>query len=231
MLKTKTLETLSEWHSQHQITHLPLWFWQIPWGWSQNMEKLDEIMEFVDCHEYGLPLPIPILVSDGRDGVEKCLMKCGDRYYIFIGITGDLHRVEEPAELAQVLRCLGRREWKGLKLTECYEVPEYGGTNQVPDEEVPSGWSNVVEQKLSDIEFFRRHGITLPSRLLFREASCDLPVLYLVDANIPSQFYLWDISSDEVCKIERPEALQDILDTLMESLDNLTLSRVEPRSY
>ena len=135
-LETKTLEPLSRWYSQHQITHLPLWFWQIPKGWSQDMQKLEDIKDLIDGFECGLPLPIPILVSDGRDGGTQYFMKCGNRYYIYFDAFDDLRRVEEPTELKQILRVLGDGQWKGLRLTDYDLLPEYGGPDKAADEEV-----------------------------------------------------------------------------------------------
>lgn len=225
--RTKPLQTLSSWNSQHQISHLPLWFWQVPRGWSQNLKKLKELKKMLDDGiEYGLQLPIPILVDD--HGTEY-FMKSGDRYYIYDEISGFLYRVEEPAELSQILRTLGGRVWDGLRLTECVILPEYGGPSKVPDEEVPPGWSNRIVTDGCEMEVFVRHDIYVPSLLLFREAGQGLPALYLVKGFNPSRYYIWDATCNKISNIEKPHALQDILDTLKGSVDELTLSQVEPK--
>ncbi|CAF9923682.1 hypothetical protein IMSHALPRED_005990 [Imshaugia aleurites] len=193
------------------------------------MEKLNNINEMFDAFEYGLTLPVPILVSDGRDGGEDYFMRCGDRYYIYLDIPSNLLRVEEPTDLSKVLRTLGDSQWRGLRLTECYRLPEYGGTETVADELVPPGWSNRVNQEVSANETFHHHNIYVPRLLLFREGAHGLPALYLVKGFNPPRFYLWDIDSNKICKIERPNVLQDILDTLEGYFDKLELSNVKPQ--
>ena len=224
-LKTKPLESLSHWYSQHQIPHLPLWFWQIPRGWSQDEKRLREMKDLIDGQMYGLPLPIPIIVSDGQDGGTEYLMKCGDRYYIFLEVPSILYKVEEPNELSKILRTLGDKRWEGLRLTECEILPEYGGPDKVPDNEVPHGWSNEINQGVCDDELFDRHGISLPSLLLYRDGGYSPSPAYLVEAC--DHFYIWDVDSNNISKILQPEALQDILEALKVSFENLTLSEVE----
>ena len=224
-LKTKPLESLSHWYSQHQITHLPLWFWQIPRGWSQDEKGLWEMKDLTDGQIYGLPLPIPIIVSDGQDGGTEYFMKCGDRYYIFLEIPSILYKVEEPTELSKILRTLGDKRWEGLRLSECEILPEYGGPDKVPDDEVPHGWSNQINQDVCDDEIFDRHGISLPSLLLYRDGGHSPSPAYLVEGG--DRFYIWDFISDKISRILQPETLQDILDALKVSFEKLTLTEVE----
>lgn len=225
-LRTKVLESLSHWNSQHQIAYLPLWFWQIPKGWSQNSKALKETKELLDDGlEYGIPLLVPILVSN--HGTEY-FMRCGDRHYLYCEISGDLHRIEEPTEFKEILPVLGSTYCQGLKLTQCDYLPEYGGPGIVPDEEVPPNWTKRVDQDACENDFFGRHDIRYPTPLLFREADRGLPALYLVCGS-PSRFYIWDVVSNDISKIEQPDTLQDILDVLKDSLGELTLSHVEPR--
>ena len=224
-LKTRTLESLSHWYSQHQITHLPLWFWQVPRGWSQDEKELREIKDLIDGQIYGLPHPIPIVVSDGQDGGTEYFLKCGDGYYIFLEVPSILYKVEEPTELSKILRTLGDKRWEGLRLTECEILPEYGGSDKVPDDEVPHGWSNQISQDVCDDEIFDRHGISLPSLLLYRDGGHSLSPAYLVEGC--DRFYIWDVISNNISEILQPETLQDILDALKVSSDKLTLSKVE----
>ncbi len=224
-LRTKVLESLSHWNSQHQIAYLPLWFWQIPKGWSQNSKALKETKELLDDGlEYGVPLPVPILV--GNQGMLH-FMRGGDRYYLYCEISGFLHRIVEPTELKEILPILGQKEWHGLKLTDCDYLPEYGGPDIVPDEEVPPGWSNEISQEVCDRHFFDHFGIMFPLPLMFRDGGNGLPSLYLVRSS--SLFYLWDSVSNDVSKIEQPDTLQDVLDVLKGSSGKLTLSKVEPK--
>lgn len=222
-LKTQPLETLSNWNSQHQITHLPLWFWQIPRGWSQNRKKLKEVKELLDFGiEYGTKLPIPILVDD--HGTEY-FVKCGDRYYLYNEIIGFLYRVEEPTELSEILRVLGTRDWEGISLSHCDCIPAYGGPLTVPNDEVPPGWSNQINRDVWN-EIFKRHNISFPRLLLFRDGGHGLPPFYLVEGG--GCLYLWDTVSSDLSRVLQPTALQDIVDSLKGSSDKLTLSKVEP---
>ena len=225
-LRTKNLESLSHWNSQHQIAYLPLWFWQIPKGWSQNSKGLKETKELLyDGLEYGIPLPVPILVDN--QGLVH-FMRCGDRYYLYCFISGDSHRIEEPTEFKEILRILASTYCEGLKLTQCDYLPEYGGPDIVPDEEVPPDWTKRVDQDACKNDFFGRYDIRYPSPLLFREADRGLPALYLV-RGCSSQFYIWDVVSSSISKIEQPDTLQDILDVLKGSPGEFTLSHVEPK--
>ena len=225
-LRTRPLESLSHWYSQHQITHPPICPEEIPSGWSQKMKNIREIKDLVDVHEYGLPLPILILAS-------KCeyLMKCGDRYYIYHDIWCNLNRVEEPTELSQILRTLGHENREGIRLTECDSLPEYGGPYYVSDEEVPPGWSNRVDQGLCRTEIFDSPGISVSSLLLSREDDRGTPALYLVEGYSPIRYLMWDTVSKKIFEIEQPKTLQDILDALKGSLNELKLSKFEPRCH
>ena len=190
------------------------------------MKDIREIKDLLDVHEYGLPLPVLILASK-----DEYLMKCVNRYYIYHDIWCDLNRVEEPTELSQILRTLGNRDWEGVKLTECDPLPEYGGPYYVADEEVPPGWSNRIDQGIYDKEFFDLHDISRPSLLLFHEADQSLPALYFIKGFNPSRFYIWNVNSGKISKIEEPRTLHDILDTLKGYFDELKLLFVERRFH
>ena len=224
-LRTRTLESLSHWYSQHQITHPPICPEEIPSGWSQKMKNIREIDDLLIVHECGLPLPVLVLRSK-----DEYLMKCGDRHYIYNDIWCTLNRVEEPTELSQILRTLGHETWEGIRLTECDSLPEYGGPYNLSDEDVPHGWSKPVDdQDGCEKELSDHHGISIPSLMLFHDADRDLPALYLVKGVNPIQFYIWDVYSNELSKIEQPKALQDILNMLGSSFHELILSHAEPR--
>ena len=216
-LRIRPLESLSHWYSQHQITHPPISSDEIPSGWSQSLNDIREIDDLLNVHEYGLPLPVLILASQ-----DEYLMRCGDRYYIYHDIWCNLNRVEEPTKLSQILRALGTRNWEGMKLAECDPLPEYGGPYNVADEEVPPGWSKRVDQGVYDKEFFDLHDISRPSLLLFHEADWSLPALYFIKGFNPSRFYIWNVAFGKISRIEQPETLQDILDTLKGCFDELT---------
>lgn len=90
-LQTKPLKPLPQHSLSTQPVYHSLWFWEVPEGWSQSLNELRYLQELVlGCYEYGLPLSIPILVSDGRSGSTEFLLKCGEEYYLFYEISSDL---------------------------------------------------------------------------------------------------------------------------------------------
>ena len=44
-LQTKSLDPLALYYNQHQVACLSLWFWQIPRGWTQDVQLLDDLRE------------------------------------------------------------------------------------------------------------------------------------------------------------------------------------------
>ena len=92
----------------------------------------------------------------------------------------------------------------------------------VPDEEVPPGWFIHVSQDVCEKECSCLPDVSVPSLLFFREGGHGRPALYLVEGSTSCWFYLWHA----VSKIERPNVLQDILDTLLKArVEQLTLVR------
>lgn len=83
-----------------------------------------------------------MLVRDGRDGGTEYLMKRRDRCYVCGDVVNDLHRLEEPTELKQILHVMGDGQLKGLRPTEYHLPPEYGGLDNEADEGVPSDYSD-----------------------------------------------------------------------------------------
>ena len=138
-LQTKSLDPLAIQYNQHQITHLPLWFWQIPRGWSQDIEELEDLKEMVSGQEYGLPLPVPILVSDGSSGSSEFLMKRGEEFYLFYEMFHQLLHIDKPSDLRGILSVLNSGSYENLQTTPVSYLPEYGGPNIVTDDNVPSG--------------------------------------------------------------------------------------------
>ena len=223
-LRTKPLQPLALQYSQHQITCLSPWFWQIPHGWSQDIEELEDLKEMVSGQEYGLPLPVPVLVSDGSSGSPEFLMKCGDDLYLFYETSHELLHIDEPSDLRVILSVLGSSDDDDLKVTTVDYLPEYGGPNVVGDSDVSSGWSNRIDKRVSCADLFYKHGIYGSYILLFWHGSVNDSPKYLVEAEY--DHYIWDTISNDVWRIGRAQGLQHILDILGDPSRYLTLSLV-----
>lgn len=221
-LRTKSLQPLALQYSQHQITYQSLWFWQIPRGWSQDIKELEDLKEIMSGHEYGLPLPVPILVSDGSDGSTEFLMRCGEDFYLFCEISHELLHVDEPSDLRGILSVLNTED--DLRVTPVNYLPEYGGPNVIDDSNVPSGWSNKIDKEVSCADLFYQHGIYGLDILLFWQGSANDAPKYLVEDEC--SHYIWDTISNEIWRVERAQGLQDILDILGDTSRYLTLSPV-----
>ena len=108
------------------------------------MENFVHIKELVDRFEHGLSLPMLMLVRNGRDGGTEYLMKRRDRCYVYGNVVNDLHQLEEPTELKQILHVMGDGRWKGLSLRPIEHdlLPDFGGSDNEADEGVPSDYSD-----------------------------------------------------------------------------------------
>ena len=226
-LQTKPLKPLSQHSPPDQLLFGSLWFWQVPTGWSQDMNDLDYLQEVVGgCYEYGLPLSVPLLVSDGRSGSTEFLLKSGEEYYLFFVISSDLVHIDEPKGLYNILRALSTKPYTGLVTTLVDVLPEYGGPDFVAENDVPNGWSNDVK-KVWCSDAFCKKGIFVAKPLLVQSSSLIDNPLYLVQAQ-SEKHYIWKSATNEISRIDRAEGLQDILDILDDPSRHLSLSRIEP---
>ena len=229
-LQTKPLKPVSQHSPPHQWLFHSLWFWQVPKGWSQSVSELYYLQEVMaGCYEYGLPLSVPILVSDGRSGSTEFFLKCGEEYYLYYEISSDLVHIDEPKGLHNILRVLGRQRYPGLKTTHVNVLPEFGGPNVVADSDVPEGWTNKIDKGFSCEQILYEHGIFGSTLLLFKNSTLNSTPLYLVEAEV-REFYIWNPASNDISRINEAEGLQDILDILKDPFRQLLLSpRVERR--
>ena len=147
-----------------------LWFRQVPKGWSRSFGDLDYIQEVgPGCYEYGLPLSLPLLVSDGRSG--RCgtefLIKCGEDFYLYYGISDNLVYIDELIALHDILRVISIEPLVCLKTTSV--DPEHGGPNVDADSHVPEGWTKIIDRevrKVSSRDSFQGHGHSAATLLL-----------------------------------------------------------------
>ncbi len=188
------------------------------------MEELEDLKEMVSGQEYGLPLPVPILVSDGSSGSSEFLMKCGEEFYLFYQIFHQLFHIDKPSDLRGILSILNSGSDEDLRTTPVSYLPEYGGPNVVTDDNVPSGWCNKIGKEVSCADLFYKHRIFGSDILLFSSGSPNNHPKYLVEAEY--RHYIWDVISDGIWRIVRAHGLQDILGILKDPSRHLALSRV-----
>ena len=224
--QTKPMEPLALHYKQHQIPYLSLWFWQIPRGWKQDLQDFNDLKEMFPGQDFGLPLPVPILVSVGIPGNTEFLMKCGKDFYIFSEIPHYVYHIDEPSELHDILSTLDTRAEKHLKTTFVNLLPEYGGPNVVADDNVPIGWSNKIDKGVSCASLFYKHDISNTSLLLFSKGSSNEYSKYLVEAG--DGHYIWNTVSDQISRIDKAQGLEDILDILKDPSRHLHLSPLPP---
>ena len=74
-------------------------------------------------------------------------MECGQEFYLLYEIAHQVLHIDGPSNLRNILFVLGTCE--DLKVTPLILLPEYGGPNDVANNNVPSGWSNKIDKEIS----------------------------------------------------------------------------------
>lgn len=230
-IKTKPLKSLYQHYPSGQPLRQALWFWQVPKAWSQSLVDLHYLQHVVlGCYQYGLPLSVPLLVSNGllRSGSIEFLLKSGEEYYFFYEMSTDLVHIDEPTSLQAILRLLRNGQFEDFKTTLVNVLPEFGGPNVVADHDVPEGWTKKVREDAmcSCGSVFFDHGIYDSTTLLFQDGGPDGAAQYLVQGEAEN-FYIWSPDTHKIRHIDKAEGLQDILDILKDASRQLSLSEVE----
>ena len=153
-LQTNSLGPFALQYNQLHDTYLSLWFWQIPCGWSQDVQELEDFKGKALGLEYGLPLLVPIFVRDaGSEGTEY-FIKSGEEFYLWCEISCHLVHIDKPSGLREILSVPGPGLGKDLDITVVNLLPEYVGPNGVADDNVPVGWYNKIDKTVSYRELF-----------------------------------------------------------------------------
>ena len=182
-LRTKPLKPLSQHSPLNQVLSHSIWFWEVPKGWSQSFCDLGYIQEVISgCYEYGLPLSVPMLLTNKISGSTIFFLKSGDEYYLYYEISSELVHIDEPTSLQDILRVLGNEEVMGLKTTHVNVLPEHGGPNVVADDDVPEGWTNKINKEVRCGDIFYKRGIYGSDILLFQDGCLNGTTQYLVEA-------------------------------------------------
>lgn len=226
-LQTKPLKPLSQHLPQDQSFYHSLWFWEVPKGWSQSIHDLEYVQEIVSgCYQYGLPLSVPMLLTDKICGSSIFFLKSGEEYYLYYQISDELVHIDDPTTLKDILRELGTDNWPDLKTTHVDILPEHGGPNVVADDDVPEGWTNKIDDKVLCGQAFYEHDIYSSKVLLFQNGGPNGTPLYLVEAEA-DKYYTWTPNDDSISRIDKAEGLQDILDILHDPSRQLSLTDIE----
>lgn len=229
-IQTKPLKPLSQHSPPDQLLYHSLWFWEVPKGWSQSICDLEYVQDVVPgCYEYGLPLSVPMLLSNKISGSTIFFLKSGEEYYLYYEISSELVRIDDPTNLHDILRVLGTEEVVGLKTTHVNVLPEHGGPNAVADDTVPEGWTNRINKELCCGDVFYEHGIYASDILLSQDGGLNGTPQYLVEAE-NDEYYIWSPDPDKISGIDEAEGLQDILDILDDHSRQLSLTAIDVRS-
>ena len=230
VMQTKPLRPLSHHSPPDQPLYHSLWFWEVPKGWSQSFLDLEYIQDVIPgCCQYGLPLFVPMLLTNKISGSTIFFLKSGEEYYVYYEISSELVHVDHPTNLHEILRVLGTEQFLDLKTTHVNMLPEYGGPNVVADENVPEGWTNKISQEVCCGQSFFERGIYASNIPLLREGSLNGTPRYMVEAE-REEYYIWTPDPDKVLHIDKAEGLQDILDILKDPSRQLSLTEVEVKS-
>ena len=228
--QTKRLKPLSQHSPPDQSFYHSLWFWEVPEGWSQSTCDLQYIQDVIlGCYEYGLPLSVPLLLTNKISGSTIFFLKSGEGYYLYYEISSELVHVDYPTNLHDILRELGTERWMGLKTTHVNVLPEHGGPNCVADDNVPEGWTNKINKEVCCGEVFYEHGVYASDIMLFQDGGLNGTPQYLVEAE-RKQYYIWRPDPDRVSHIDEAEGLQDVLDLLKDPSRQLSLTAIEVKS-
>ncbi len=207
---------------------------EVPKGWSNDIERLDDIRQMVVFQEFGLALPSSIFQYKkdfhirGKE-VHRAyqLFQSGDRYYIFDQNTEALDRIEEPAGFQSILRTLNDTS---DHLPSRLKTREVGRLPKIKDSNVPKGWTNTMELYAVEDNGFRGFGLgRVLYTLLYSESYMGKTPAYLFK-NQPSshsEIYLWKPSLDQVYRIDNTDGLLEILAVLANPFGKLKLTLLD----
>ena len=156
--------------------------------WSEDNDPEAEDDDDILTYIYGLPLE-PILI----DGSKK-LYRHGDSYLLTDPNYCHLNRVDSPKDLADIINTLDTPA--SLKVSSL--------TSAVPDNLVPSGWTN----RHKDIQPCKR--ITVPKVLLVHK-SYPLYFLEFQNGGHPGIFAFWYYEDNTINYITMPYGLYELL--------------------
>ena len=202
----------------------------VPKGWSNDPKVLLSNHCCISLEYYGLHSPVPYLTSDCADGVNADFFQCDSQHYVYDITSWTLERIEEPTNKDDIGHALIKHHLRGIKTTELEEMPEYGGRYEIPEDEVPKGWSKTTSPNEAHHMPWRKVDLDPPTCYLYNDGRTDGEPRYLVESG--DEFFLWYPRSNVVRQVVEWRGLQQIIDTLNDphSQRGLTTTLKTPQS-
>ncbi|KAK3178448.1 hypothetical protein OEA41_000583 [Lepraria neglecta] len=184
----------------------------VPKGWSNDPKVLLSNQRYISFEHYGLYSPVPYLTSNCADGVNADFFQCDSQHYVYDATSYTLCRIEEPTNKDDIGHALIKYHLRGIKDTELEEMPEYGGRYEIPENEVPKGWSKTTSPDEADGIPWRKVDLDPPTCYLYNDGRADGEPRYLVKSS--DEYYLWYPRSNMVRQVVEWRGLQQIIETL-----------------
>lgn len=230
--KTPRMRTVKPFPPKKVLDAEPISSNLVPKGWSNDPKVLLSVHEegiSLD-HYWGFHNLIPYLTSNCADGINADFFQCGSQHYVYDLTSWTLCRIDEPTNKDDIGHALIKHHLRGIKTTEIEEMPEYGGRYEIPENEVPKGWSKTTSPDEADAMPWRKVDLAPPTSYLYNEGRANGMPCYLVDCS--HEFYLWYPKSNMVRHVVEWKGLQQILNTLNDphSKRDLTTTLKPPQS-
>ena len=179
-----------------------------PYHWFDSWPSMNTELEDFPCVEYGLPPPEPILIAKN---LCDLLVRSRESFHIWEIGTSYLDRISYPEQLPEILELLDNRSSLRIEHLD----------KEIPDEDVPLGWTNRHEDELLN---FDSSAFCMTLRILLKNSGT-----YFVkdlERTASRKFLLWHSESKVLERINEPAGLFDILPKL-ENITTVETSRVE----
>ena len=228
--KTPRMRTVKPFPPKNVLDPEPISSDLVPKGWSNDPEILISNHECISLDHYGLHSPVPYLTSDCDSGVNADFFQCDSQHYLYDATSFTLWRIEEPTNKDDIGRALIKHHLRGIKTTELEEMPEYGARYEIPENEMPKGWSKTRSCHDAYLMPWRKVDLGPPTCYLYNDGRTDGKPRYLLESG--DEFYLWYTRSNEVRHVVEWKGLQQIIDTLNDphSQRGLTTTLKTPQS-
>ncbi len=207
---------------------------EVPKGWSNDIERLDDIRQMVVFQKFGLALPSSIFQykrdfhTPGKEvHLAYQLFQSGDRYYLFNQDTEILDRIEEPAGFKGILRKLNDTPGH---LPIRLKTREVGRLPKIKDSDVPKGWTNHMAPYTVSHHRCRGFGLGWAQyKLLHSRSYMDKTPAYLLEnqSSSHSGIYLWKPKEEQVYRVDDTDGLPGILAVLANPFGKLKLTPLD----
>lgn len=214
---------------------------RVPEGYDHDPKALDCHQTYFSLRHYKLPGDGCTLIMNKTgqgDGDPAEFFRCGDRFYFYSGINDAVTRVEHPRELPEIIDFLNTFSCYDLDEKPMDLPPEFGGPYEVPEWDVPQGWSSagcisyITEDRPTESRSRQRYGVPVCPRAVLIQRYGEGKRRYL--AIDTSRFIIWNAGKDVVYYIDEPRGLQWVLNVMKEDaggIENLNLSSAEEKQH